>query len=182
MKHLLLRADKRALSMFNGISKKVSVARRLDGRINNLWLFATPEKAGSQPEHADHPDVQVLLRMRDRLYNIESEIKVASAMLASAQLSDKERSRALEALSRLRAEEIKGIDQLSDKLDTLRSESTRHWTLVAKMLADLAKLRQTDSHFQKKLQIANDKDAGLSVEERAFLESRKPKESDDDDA
>lgn len=178
------RADKRALAIVNGIQRKVSVARRLDGRLNNLSLFQeftrelkTADGVVSQtakmsvPEWADHPDVQLLLMRRDRVLELRRDADTARQIAEHREAEPETRRDAIMAMSRLRALETEELDAISKKLDTLRAESTKHWSMVAKMLSDITKLRQTDDHFRERIKLQRDKDAmkGLTAEEMEVI-------------
>jgi hypothetical protein len=168
--------DKRPLAWFNGLNVKVRVARRLDGRINNLHLFRDFRRevngqdqiaAMSVPEWEDHPDVQLLLMRRDRVLELRRDIAMAEEIASLPSMEPKDRHSAMQSVVRMREMEAAELDAMDKKLNTLRAESNRHWQLVSKMLADLAKLRQNDQQFQDRLKLARDKDAmkGLTADE-----------------
>jgi hypothetical protein len=168
--------DKRPLAWFNGLNKKITIARRLDGRINNLNLFTDFKREVngedqiarmSVPEWADHPDIQLLLMRRDRVIELRRDICTAVQIAEHREADLDQRMAAMQSVARLRAMEAEELDAMSKKLDTLRAESNKHWQLVSKLLADLAKLRQNDQQFQDRLKLARDKDAmkGLTADE-----------------
>lgn len=186
MAAMLPRAEGRAVKMFNGLNRTVSVARRLDGRINNLHLFAMEvqgvkgdsiHQKASVPEWQDHPDTQLLLVRRDRLLGIQAEIAAYDRVLSEldpGHTTVEERLEAMKALASLRQQEERELTAMSDKLDTLRTQSNRHWQMVSKMLTDLAKLKQTDAHFRQRLEFDKQEQSGLTAEERGIIEAVGP--------
>lgn len=179
MPPMLPRSDARAVKMFNGLNKTVSVARRLDGRINNLRLFSGEvlgqsgpiQAKGSVIEWQDHPDTQLLLTRRDRLLGIQAEIVAIDEVLTkhADHVTLEERLDAMKAIASLRAQEDRELTAMSDKLDTLRAQSNRHWQMVSKMLTDLAKLKQSDHQFKARLDFERQQNDGLTAGEREAI-------------
>jgi hypothetical protein len=182
---MLPKSEGRAVKMFNGLNRTVSVARRLDGRINNLHLFDMEVRGvkgdsihqrASVPEWQDHPDTQLLLVRRDRLLGIQREIAAYDEILGNLgdHVTVEERLEAMKNLANLRMQEERELTAMSDKLDTLRAQSNRHWQMVSKMLTDLAKLKQTDAHFRQRLEFDKQEQSGLTAEERGIIEAVGP--------
>lgn len=178
----MFRADSRMLSMWNWINRRVSVARRLDSRMNNLHLFdgANPEERASQPEWRDSPDVQALLMRRDRLLAIQRDINDAQRLMNCENLEPESRVSALEAIARLRDREEREITAITNLLDRLRAAQNESCRNVSKMLADVAKLRQTDAHFRARLDFEKSQELNLTAEEIAVINEHAPKEQDDE--
>lgn len=175
----LIKAQEKALSLADGIESHVRDVRRRQRRCNSLKLFDFIDSSGEEAitvlrsalSRHDHPDHQLLLMRAERYAKGEAEIKAFEKAIKGAEeeLTKLQAAEMWMALSKRRNQQARELEALEDSLAKERYWVSDSWKTCARMLENMAAMKQRQLEHTHKMEIA-----GLSIESLTDAQLEEP--------